>query len=60
MGFTDFHFSPSGGLRADMNGFYGEKTPVEARREGDALVAKDGAFEFGVNPPIPVDWLTVK
>jgi len=60
MGFPDFHFAPSGGLRADMNGFYGEKTAVEARREGDALVAKDGAFEFGVNPPIPVDWLTVK
>lgn len=59
IGLPKFHFAPDGGLRAEMTDYYGEKTPMEARREGDSLVAKDGNFEFGLNPPIPVDWLTV-
>jgi len=54
-----FNISPEGDLSASLYSQVSGGNPVEARVEGQALVAKSGDFEFGIAPPIPAEWFLV-
>jgi hypothetical protein len=60
LGMPSFQLSADGKLTAQFEHFGYEGTSIvqaDARLEGEALVAKDGSLEFGISPPVPVEWL---
>lgn len=57
LGLCSFQLSPDGKLTAEYRNYEFETEKMEARQVGDALVARDGKFEFGIAPPVPMDWL---
>jgi hypothetical protein len=56
-GLPSFQLTPDGKLTAEIETYDFETRKMEARMEGEALVAKDGNFQFGIAPPVPMEWL---